>query len=69
MTGKFGVNISFATVWLFTPEMFPTALRAGVTGASSASTRVGGVVASYLTNLVNLVLLGNPKISRIKSNN
>ncbi|GFS12318.1 solute carrier family 22 member 1 [Elysia marginata] len=51
MTGKFGVNISFATAWIMTPEMFPTSLRAGATGACSSSARIGGVAASYLANL------------------
>ncbi|RUS76025.1 hypothetical protein EGW08_016203 [Elysia chlorotica] len=53
MTGKFGIASAFAVLWLYTPEMFPTALRAGVTGASSCSARLGGVAASYLANLVS----------------
>ncbi|KAK3756150.1 hypothetical protein RRG08_065556 [Elysia crispata] len=51
MTGKFGIASAFAILWLYTPEMFPTSLRAGVTGASSCSARLGGVAASYLANL------------------
>lgn len=51
MTGKFGIASAFAILWLFTPEMFPTSLRVGVTGASSCSARLGGIAASYLANL------------------
>ncbi|GFO03509.1 solute carrier family 22, member 4 [Plakobranchus ocellatus] len=51
MIGKLGVTTAFAIVWLFTPELFPTPLRAGVTGASSCSARIGGVAASYLATL------------------
>ena len=53
LTGKFGIASAFGTLWLYTPEMFPTSLRAGVTGASSCSARIGGVAASYLANLVS----------------
>ncbi|KAH9505609.1 hypothetical protein Btru_056021 [Bulinus truncatus] len=51
MIGKFGVSGAFAIVWMFTSELFPTSFRASVTGVSSASARVGAVIASYIANL------------------
>ncbi|GFS11366.1 solute carrier family 22 member 15 [Elysia marginata] len=51
MTGKFGIASAFSIIWLFTPEMFPTSLRVGVTGACSCFARCAGIAASYLANL------------------
>uniref|UniRef100_A0A2C9JZ25 Major facilitator superfamily (MFS) profile domain-containing protein n=1 Tax=Biomphalaria glabrata TaxID=6526 RepID=A0A2C9JZ25_BIOGL len=55
MIGKFGVSGSFAIIWMFTSELFPTSFRAGVTGISSACARIGAVIASYIANLVSVL--------------
>ncbi len=41
---------TFALAWLFTPEAYPTEVRASGTGLSNGFARVGGIVAPLLAN-------------------
>ena len=43
--GKFGMSASFAIVYLYAAEIFPTVLRASGLGSSSMWARIGGIVA------------------------
>eukprot|EP00658_Telonema_sp_P-2_P043389 TRINITY_DN31326_c0_g1_i2.p1 TRINITY_DN31326_c0_g1~~TRINITY_DN31326_c0_g1_i2.p1 ORF type:complete len:152 (+),score=34.46 TRINITY_DN31326_c0_g1_i2:200-655(+) len=45
MTGKFGITASFAIVFVYAAELFPTVVRSLAMGLSSTAARVGGVMA------------------------
>ncbi|XP_078577475.1 organic cation transporter protein-like isoform X1 [Branchiostoma floridae x Branchiostoma japonicum] len=51
MTGKFCITASFAVVYVFSAEIFPTVVRQIGIGMSSMSARVGGVVAPFINLL------------------
>ncbi|KAL5009580.1 hypothetical protein ScPMuIL_011885 [Solemya velum] len=51
MIGKLGASAAFATIWVFSAELFPTVLRNSAMGASSLCARVGGMVAPYIADL------------------
>ncbi|XP_050390997.2 organic cation transporter protein [Patella vulgata] len=55
LLGQCGINGAFALCWLWTSELFPTELRNVGTGTSSASARIGSVVAPYLKLLGSLM--------------
>ena len=46
--GKFAITGSFAMVYLYAAEVFPTAVRNAGVGSSSVWARVGGVIAPYI---------------------
>lgn len=56
MIGKLGASAAFATIWVFSAELFPTVLRNSAMGASSLCARVGGMVSPYIADLVNVLL-------------
>ena len=45
IVGKFGATSSFAIVFVYTAEMFPTEIRSSAVGSSSTCARIGGVLA------------------------
>ncbi|XP_062612032.1 organic cation transporter protein-like [Saccostrea cucullata] len=45
--GKFGISGSFMTIFLYTPEIYPTNLRALGMGLASAASRIGGMISPY----------------------
>jgi len=45
MTGKFGIAASFAIIFVYAAELFPTVLRSAGMGMSSTAARVGGIAA------------------------
>ncbi|GFS09521.1 organic cation transporter protein [Elysia marginata] len=49
--GKAGVSAAFATIWLYTSELFPTVVRNAGVSSSSLSAKIGGVIAPYIANL------------------
>ncbi|KAJ8303935.1 LOW QUALITY PROTEIN: hypothetical protein KUTeg_017518 [Tegillarca granosa] len=49
--GKFGITASFSTIFLYTPELYPTNLRNSGIGIASAASRVGGMAAPYVSLL------------------
>ena len=51
MVGKFGATCAFGTVYLYTSELFPTAIRGTAVGTSSTVARVGGIAATLLFGL------------------
>uniref|UniRef100_A0A673HNB2 Solute carrier family 22 member 13-like n=1 Tax=Sinocyclocheilus rhinocerous TaxID=307959 RepID=A0A673HNB2_9TELE len=51
MVGKFGITASFAIIYIYSAELFPTVLRQTGIGVSSMFARIGGVLAP----LINLL--------------
>merc|ERR1711874_767258 len=51
LLGKFGATSSFAIVFVYTAEMFPTEIRSTAVGASSLCGRIGGIVAPPVATL------------------
>jgi len=51
LVGKFGATASFAVVFVYTAEMFPTEIRSSAVGASSLCGRVGGILAPQIASL------------------
>ncbi|XP_069101860.1 organic cation transporter protein-like [Argopecten irradians] len=54
-TGKVGASAAFATVLLFSAELFPTVIRNSAMGAASFCARVGGMLSPYIVDLVESV--------------
>ena len=52
MFGKFAISASFATIYVFTSELYPTQLRHIAIGCSSCFAIFGGVVAPFIGQLV-----------------
>ncbi|XP_031710047.1 solute carrier family 22 member 6 [Anarrhichthys ocellatus] len=51
MVGKFGITASFAVIYVYTAEIFPTVLRQTGIGVSCMFARVGGVLAPVINLL------------------
>lgn len=49
--GLWGTSISFATVYLYAGELFPTVLRNSGVGLSSTVARIGSMVAPFVATL------------------
>jgi len=48
LIGKFGASASFAIVYVYTAEMFPTGIRNQAVGTCSLVARIGGIVSLLL---------------------
>ena len=55
--GRFCISASFAVLYVYSAELFPTVVRNAGMGISSLSARVGGMVAPFI------VLLGDQSVS------
>ncbi|KAK7898614.1 hypothetical protein WMY93_019467 [Mugilogobius chulae] len=53
MVGKFGITASFAVIYVYTAEIFPTVLRQTGIGVSSMFARMGGVLAPIINMIHN----------------
>ncbi|CAN9503786.1 unnamed protein product [Ophioblennius macclurei] len=53
MAGKFGITASFASIYVYTAEIFPTVLRQTGIGVTSMFARMGGVLAPMINMLQN----------------
>jgi len=51
LLGKFGASASFAVVFVFTAELFPTPVRNTAIGLCSTSARLGGILSPYIASL------------------
>ena len=56
MIGKMCITSTYAIIYVFTAELFPTVVRNVAVGSSSMIARVGGAVAPYINLLVRLYL-------------
>merc|ERR1711957_133980 len=65
-TGKCGVALSFAIVYLYAAELFPTDIRSSSIGIQSLVARIGGMLAPIVADigkssqLLALVIFGSP---------
>jgi len=59
LIGKFGASASFAIVFVYTAEMFPTEIRSTAVGASSLCGRIGGIIAPQIA-MLNTIWLPLP---------
>eukprot|EP01025_Chloroclados_australasicus_P064356 TRINITY_DN8586_c1_g1_i1.p1 TRINITY_DN8586_c1_g1~~TRINITY_DN8586_c1_g1_i1.p1 ORF type:complete len:521 (+),score=52.49 TRINITY_DN8586_c1_g1_i1:254-1816(+) len=51
LLGKFGIAITFTTLFVYTAELFPTVVRSGTLGVMSLSARIGGIFAPQIVAL------------------
>ncbi|KAK3098694.1 hypothetical protein FSP39_022115 [Pinctada imbricata] len=56
--GKMSITGSFSTIFLYTPELYPTNLRNVGIGFSSAASRAGGMVSPFAATLAMYVAWG-----------
>ncbi|CAG2222323.1 OCTN [Mytilus edulis] len=54
MIGKLGSAAAFAIIYVFSAELYPTVVRNTGMGASSCCARVGGMIAPYVADSVNI---------------
>lgn len=57
MIGKLGSAAAFAIIYVFSAELYPTVVRNTGMGASSCCARVGGMIAPYVADSVNITIL------------
>lgn len=55
MMGKMFNAASYAAIYLFAAELFPTVIRHGGMGVSSVCARIGGISSDYVILLVSFV--------------
>ena len=53
LAGKFGATAAFAIVFVYASELFPTDYRGVGVGACSMCSRVGGLLAPVIVELVS----------------
>ncbi|XP_052791504.1 organic cation transporter protein-like [Mya arenaria] len=58
LIGKFAITGSFSTIFLYTPELYPTNMRNTGIGMSSAAARIGGMLAPFSRNLAESLVWG-----------
>lgn len=56
MVARAGATSAFSTVYVYTPEVYPTRIRATGVGAASAVARLAGIVTTFVAVDVNLEL-------------
>merc|ERR1712109_318758 len=54
MIGNLAISTTFAMIWLYTPELFPTNIRNASLGSCSLVARIGGVLANTVGNLAEI---------------
>ena len=55
MIGRFAVSYIFSVIFIYTSEIYPTALRTISLSVCATFARVGGVIAPYLILLVRIL--------------
>ena len=53
MIGKMCISGSFAIIYLYSAELFPTCVRSIGIGTGSTCARIGGLIAPFLAELVS----------------
>ena len=53
MIGKFAISASFAIIYIFTAELYPTQVRNVGVACGSFAARLGGILAPYIAALVS----------------
>lgn len=54
MIGKLSITASYAAVYIFSSEQFPTVIRNAGLGAGSTCARVGSIIAPYINIMVRI---------------
>jgi len=57
MIGKGAITYSYALIYLFTAELYPTVIRGAGLGVGTMMSRIGGVIAPLVADLVSLYWL------------
>lgn len=52
MLGKASITYSYALIYIYTPEVYPTVIRGTGLGAAAMFSRIGGVLAPLFADLV-----------------
>ena len=63
--GKFGASASFAIVYLYTAELYPTSIRNTAVGTASMIARIGGIAAPFLAGIkgvLPLIIMGGSSL-------
>ncbi|GFN93715.1 organic cation transporter protein, partial [Plakobranchus ocellatus] len=55
LIGKFGASASFAVIYIYSAELFPTMMRNSGLGLCSFMARVGGILAPYIGDISDVV--------------
>jgi len=53
--GKFGMTMSFAIIYFWSAEIFPTNLRNSLMGLSSTVSRLGQILAPFIADIVSIL--------------
>ena len=53
MIGKAALTYSYALIYVFTPEIYPTVVRGAGLGVGAMMSRIGGVFAPLIADLVS----------------
>ena len=61
MVGKLVASAAYATVYLFTAELFPTVIRSTTMSVSAFFAGVGGIFAPYIVILVSISVYKIPR--------
>ena len=62
MVGKLVASAAYATVYLFTAELFPTVIRSTTMSVSAFFAGVGGILAPYIVILVSISVYNIPRL-------
>ncbi|KAK6169655.1 hypothetical protein SNE40_020657 [Patella caerulea] len=55
MVGKLSISAAYATIYIFSAELFPTVLRNSALGSSSTCSHFGGMLSPYIADLGILI--------------
>ena len=55
MLGKAAITYAYALVYLYTPEVYPTVVRGAGLGVGTLMSRLGGIVAPLVADLVSSI--------------
>ena len=56
LIAKIFISLSFCTVYVYTPELFPTYVRNVAVGVASMFGRIGGILSSFAGSFVSIVI-------------
>ena len=57
MVGKFGISASYAVIYVYCSEIFPTSVRSSAMALMYISGMIGGVISPYVVEMVRAVFV------------